>query len=106
MSMLDEVASTEVLCLAADGREFGARIAVGRPYRATTGEWRCPVAMSGLEERLPDMAGEDSLQALCMALSTVRALLEHFVEQGGQLLYRDGRSPFNIAVTFFRIVPP
>src|SRR5207253_7549268 len=96
MSMLDEVASTEVLCIAADGREFGARIAVGRPYRATSGEWRCPVAMSGLQERLPDMAGEDSLQALCMVPSTVRVLLEHFVEQGGQLFYRGNDSRFEI----------
>jgi len=67
---------------------------VCRPYRATSGEWRCPVAMSGLEERLPDMAGEDSLQALCMALSTVRVLLEHFVEQGGRNLL--SREPLTI----------
>jgi hypothetical protein len=103
MNMVNEVASAEIVCVAADGREFNATIAVARPYRAPTGEWRCPVVTSGLQERLPDMAGEDSLQALCMALSTVRILLEHLVEQGGQLLYRGARSQFEIAATFGRV---
>jgi hypothetical protein len=101
----DQLASAELICVAADGTQFDVRIAVGRPYEAPSGEWRCPVAMSGMEERLPDMAGEDSLQALCMALSTVRALLEHFVEQGGQLLHRNGRSRVEIAPTFGRVGP-
>jgi hypothetical protein len=102
----DEIAVVEMSCVAADGVEFDARIALSRPYRAPTGEWRCPVAMAGLEERLPDMAGEDSLQTLCMALSTVRALLEHFTEQGGQLFYRGIRSPFNVPATFGHVARP
>ena len=103
MSGADEIAVADMSCVPADGRKFDARIAVWRPYRATSGEWRCPVAMSGLQERLPDMAGEDSLQALCMVPSTVRVLLEHFVEQGGQLFYRGNDSRFEIAATFGRI---
>jgi hypothetical protein len=62
--------------------------------------------MAGLQERLPDMAGEDSLQALCMALSTVRVLLEHFVEQGGRIFNRGSRSPFDISATFGRLAQP
>jgi hypothetical protein len=104
--VVDEIAVAEMSCVAADGVEFDARIALSRPYRTVTGEWRCPVAMAGLEELLPDMAGEDSLQALCMALSTVRELLEHFTEQGGQLLYRGTRSPFNVAAIFGRVARP
>jgi hypothetical protein len=92
----DVVASAEILCIAPDGTEFDARVAVARPYRAPSGEWRYPVVMAALQERLPDMAGEDSLQALCMALSTVCVLLEHFVEQRGLILYRGSRSPFDI----------
>jgi uncharacterized protein DUF6968 len=103
LSRVDEIAVAEMSCVAADGTKFDARIAVCRPYRATTGEWRCPMAMSGLQEALPDMAGEDSLQALCMALSTARSLLEHFVEQGGQLFYRGNDSRFDIAATFGHI---
>jgi hypothetical protein len=103
--LVDEIAVAEMSCVAADGVDFDAGIALGRPYRAPTGEWRCPVAMAGLEEQLPDMAGEDSLQALCMALSTVRALLEHFTEQGGQLFHRGTRSPFEIPATFGRVAP-
>lgn len=104
--MMDELAFAELSCVASDGREFDATIAAGRPYRATSGEWHCSVEMSGLEEQLADMAGEDSLQALCMALSVVRAMLEHFVEQGGQLFYRNSRSKFEIARTFGRVGRP
>ena len=98
--MADEVAFAEIRCIAPDGRAFDVRVVVARPYRAPSGEWRCPVVMAGLQERLPDMAGEDSLQALCMALSTVRMLLEHFVAQGGQMFHRGSQSPFDIAATF------
>jgi hypothetical protein len=101
--MADEIASADIRCIASDGRAFDARVVVARPYRAPSGEWRCPVVMAGLQERLPDMAGEDSLQALCMALSTVRMLLEHFAAQGGRMFHRGSQSPFDIAATFGRL---
>jgi hypothetical protein len=103
---MEALASAELSYIAADGTQFDLRIAVGRPYRAAGGEWRCPVAIEGLERPLPDMAGEDSLQAMCMALSIVRGLLEHFVEQGGRLFHRDGRTPFDVDATFGRIARP
>ena len=46
------------------------------------------------------MAGEDSLQALCMAMSMIRALLERFVAQGGRVLSPEDRSDFPIDATF------
>jgi hypothetical protein len=52
--MTDDVAFAEILRIAPDGTEFDARVAVARPYRAPSGEWRCPVVMAGLQERLPD----------------------------------------------------
>ncbi len=41
--------------------------------------------LAGLHERLPDIVGEDSLQALCLAIALVGKLLAAFVNCGGQL---------------------
>lgn len=101
--MKNEIASADLTCVAPDGREFDARVSIGTPYVAATGEWRCPVSLSPLDERIPDMAGEDALQALCMALSTARALLEHFVERGGRVSYHDSNSAFDVRATFGRV---
>jgi hypothetical protein len=49
------------------------------------------------------MAGEDALQALCMAASLLRALLEDVVEKGGQLLHAAGRSAYDLDATFGRV---
>lgn len=76
---------------------------VGPPYRAATGEWRCPVRLSGPYERLPDMAGVDSLQALSMAASLVRSLLEGAVAQGGRVLDAATRSEYLLDAVFCRV---
>jgi hypothetical protein len=49
------------------------------------------------------MAGEDSLQVLCMAASLPRRLLEDIQEKGGQLLFAADGSPYPIAAVFGRV---
>jgi hypothetical protein len=100
---MDALASAELSCVAADGTHVDITIGVGRPYRAAGGEWRCPLSIDGLERKLPDMAGEDSLQALCMALSVARGVLEHLIETGGQLVHRVDRTPYDVDATFGRV---
>jgi hypothetical protein len=39
-----------------------------------------------LHAGLPDVIGEDSMQALALALALLGKLLTHFVSQGGRLL--------------------
>jgi hypothetical protein len=97
------IASAELIVVMADGQELPVTASVGRPYRADTGEWRCPVQLAGLYGPFPDMAGEDALQALCMAASLLRALLEDVVEKGGQLLHAAGRSAYDLDATFGRV---
>ncbi len=96
------IASTELIVLTADGEERSVIAGVGQPYRAATGEWRCPVELAGLTT-VPDMAGVDGLQALCMAASLLRTLLEDVVEKGGRLLYAADRSPYDLDATFSRV---
>ncbi len=77
------VASLTIDALSADGRTFVIVAEVGTTYRRHTGDGACPLALTGLFEHLMDQQGEDSLQALCMALMLVQMLLEGFREKGG-----------------------
>jgi hypothetical protein len=97
------IASTELLVVSRTGEEMFVTAALGRPYQAPTGEWRCPVQLTGLHERLTEMAGDDSLQALCMAASLVRSLLESVVEEGGQVLDAASRSEYPLDAVFGRV---
>jgi hypothetical protein len=97
------IASTELLVLSRTGEEMPVTVALGRPYQAPTGEWRCPLRLMGLPERHPDMAGEDSLQALCMAASLVRALLEDVIDKGGRVLDAASRSDYALDAVFGRV---
>jgi len=59
--------------------------------------------MQGLHDRLRDVHGEDSLQALCLALSLARQLLTSFVEDGGRVVYAGTDSDYAIDATFSAI---
>ena len=100
---MKSLASTELVVVTATGDETLVRAAVGVPYQAPTGEWRCPVRLTGLHEGHPDMAGADSLQALCMAASLVRSLLESVVEEGGRVLDAASRSDYPLDAVFGRV---
>ena len=98
----EEIGAGEYLLRAADGSERPVRVRVGRPYLDGAGVWACPAELSGFEQRYPDMRGEDSLQALVLALSLLKALvlalsllwrrLQDFVEKGGTVLDREGNA--------------
>jgi uncharacterized protein DUF6968 len=88
----EEIGACEYLLRAADGSERPVRVRVGRPYVDGAGIWACPVELSGFEQRYPDIRGEDSLQALVLALSLVWRRLQDFVEKGGTVLDREGHA--------------
>ena len=90
--MDDVIAQAELVGESKDGGRFSIRVRIGRPYvRAKDPEmWACPVSLEPLHERLPDIAGEDSFQALCLANRLAASLLEGFVDSGGRLLNDDG----------------
>ncbi len=88
----EEIGAGEYLLRAADGSERPVRVRVGRPYLDGAGVWACPAELSGFEQRYPDMRGEDSLQALVLALSLLWRRLQDFVEKGGTVLDREGNA--------------
>jgi hypothetical protein len=76
-----------------NGQGFDIGLQIGKPYQTDSpkGPWRCPVAMIGLHGPFPDIYGEDSWQALVLAIDLTKTLLQSFVEDdGGKLFYEKG----------------
>jgi hypothetical protein len=85
------IASLDLLAVDTSGARTPVELRIGAPERVETGEWRCTVRLDGLHDELIPMHGEDSVQALCLALGLAAALLRDFVSGGGRLL--DGAQP-------------
>jgi uncharacterized protein DUF6968 len=100
--MSEIVATTTLDCVNSRGEHNQVIVEIGRPYKAE-GEWACPVAMRGLHNSLPDVRGEDSLQALCLAASLVRMLLTGFVEDGGKIFFLNSDSEYDLDATFSNV---
>jgi len=77
---------TAFTCVRPGGERVSVTIAVGHPYPTSEGDWACPVEIDGLQGRLDDIAGTDSMQALCLAIRTARDLLTSFMVDGGRIL--------------------
>ena len=85
--MSEDIAHTELDVLWPDGRRVRATIAVGLPYHdGQMRAWRCPVRLDGLVSRVPDIGGEDSLQALLLALRLAHQQLAQAEATGARLL--------------------
>ena len=71
---------------------FEIILEIGTPYQCgdRQEEWACPVALSPLYERLCDMRGVSSFQALCLAIALAQELLADFKEKGGSLTFETG----------------
>jgi|ERR1700722_8273146 len=74
------------------GERFDVSIRIGHPYRVNDVSWACPAAVDGVDRQLADMHGIDSWQVLLLAIGLVRSRLEHFLETGGKLYWRDDPS--------------
>jgi len=88
----EEIASSEYVFRFPDGSERPVRLRVGRPYVNGGAAWACPVELAGFERRYPDIVGEDSLQALSLALTLAWRRLQDFVDKGGVVLDREGNA--------------
>jgi hypothetical protein len=80
-------------------REVALR--VDEPRQHGNGTWSCVLSLRGLYDNLAAINGEDSLQALCLALRLAERLLREFVAAGGRLELETG-DPFPIDAIFGR----
>lgn len=88
------IASLDLLAVDASGVRTSVTLRVGIPEPAATGEWRCMMRLDGLHDHLLPAHGEDSLQALCLALGLAALLLRDFLAGGGRLYcVQEGAEP-------------
>ena len=98
---------TVIARLALTGRQAGTpdvaiSVEIGVPYEVGEGGWACPVSVQPLHERLPDIHGAESFQALLLAMRLALHLLENYTERGGALFLEDGDAfPFDAYVMNF-----
>src|SRR4029453_16965098 len=76
------IAEETITALHRSGQRVEVKAGVGRRYPIGDSKGAAPVSLSGLQERLHDVHGASSLQALCLAASLLRQLLTHFVQDG------------------------
>ena len=73
-----------------EGRRMELRLRLGIPKDTGKQDFTCPVQISGLEsDRVFEIVGEDSLQALQLALKFAGTLLQAKREQGTQITWLD-----------------
>jgi hypothetical protein len=110
------VASVSLIWVDAKGAERPVTGIIGTPYQlpGEDGHWACPHLLEGAFEKVPDIAGGDSIQALSLALYGLYHDLLRLLEDGGRLLDPTTREPFDLVTlkaTFsrstsqFQVVP-
>lgn len=95
----DPVATREFECVSPEGERWFCTVSVGRPTRVsaeTNSGWRCPIALP-LEDSTPAVFGDDSWQALSLAMSFVHLRLADFIQRGGKLYYPGCSAELTIA---------
>ncbi|GGC64757.1 DUF6968 family protein [Undibacterium terreum] len=92
------IATEEILWIRADGTEVLIQAALGMPYQLPD-SWACPVALSGVDERYPDIVGESSMQSLHLAMRLIRQRLGHLFDAGEILVHpRDRTSRWDLTL--------
>ncbi|HSE36756.1 MAG TPA: hypothetical protein VLG74_05580 [Blastocatellia bacterium] len=105
MSVFEAIASLNLTCIRETGEQLEVLVQIGRPCQSETGEWACELSLGRLYPNLAHIVGEDSLQALCLALSLARQLLTDFIETGGRILIAGTDSELPIDAYFPGVRP-
>lgn len=84
------IAKTEVFRVRASGEKVSVIAEIGQPYQSPDGVWRTPVALHGLDGRLSDICGEDSMQSLSLAVEMVHRRFACVLEGGDRLVDSEG----------------
>ena len=96
------VAEREVICERPDGKRIRASLRIGRPYRASDVDWACPVEAEGLFNRLADIHGIDSFQALVLAQGLLRNLMRGEIADGSTFWWANTHEEIDVEEMFGR----
>nr|WP_315487885.1 hypothetical protein [uncultured Rhodoferax sp.] len=84
------VVQRELLARSVDGDEWPLNVRVWAPTPSELAPWSCLVEVDRLFSPAKPIYGEDSWQAMQLALEFVGTMLQHFQLQGGILFRSDG----------------
>jgi hypothetical protein len=82
-------ATADFVAVQADGSRRPIRVCIGIPSCADPAEWRCVVAIDGLQAAT-SISGNDAVQALGLAWRFVAGLLMAFEARGGHFEFTTG----------------
>jgi hypothetical protein len=83
---MDTIASLDLVEVSSSGKREPMRVEIGRPRYDERGSWACPIFVPAIDTKVREIHGEDSMQALCLALRFVHSMLQIVVKRGGRLL--------------------
>lgn len=98
--MDDPVATLQLVEVSPNGQRVPAKVQIGKPFREANGSWACPILIATGDERIRHIRGEDSMQALSLAVRFVGGTLQSARDRGGRLPCQgegseDGDFPLN-----------
>ena len=99
-AIADAVAERTLVCVKPNGERVPVTLRIGKPYPASDVDWACPVALEGLERKLPDIHGVDSFQALMLAQKLLLQLMTGVIEDGGRFEDDEDGSPIDLKKLF------
>jgi hypothetical protein len=97
---MDLVATLQLVELAPDGERKAIEVQIGRPHWDERGSWACPVLVTSISDKVREIHGEDSMQALCLAVQFVRSMLHSVITRGSRLVHTDEDMDFHPEVYF------
>jgi len=88
MVSIFSVIAERVFEMVEEGQRVQLRLRLGAPKDTGNQNFACPVQISGIQsDRVFEIVGEDSLQALQLALKFASTLLQAKQEQGAQITW-------------------
>jgi hypothetical protein len=96
------IAERFIICRPQNSEMRVVRLQIGLPLpiNGQAEKWECAVALVGLYPGLPKVPGVDSMQCINLAIGLIRQALERFMEDGGQIYWRDGSGPLGMMDLF------
>ncbi len=91
--MADLIASTNIAILRPSGESVDATIRIFAPIVETKNA-SCGVQFDGLYDRVQNICGEDTFQALALAMKFVRNILDGEESKGAVINLADDDEPF------------
>ncbi len=82
------IAQTTIYGQRPNEERFKIIVEIGLPYQVENA-WACPVSVQPLQREI-DIYGDNSLQALCLAIGLALELVSDFKQKGGKLQHITG----------------